>query len=65
MKNKSTKLNFSKVNPFDLGTVAQITQQQNNITIGVKRNFDVFSVGGKNTVSDERNYKIKLPKKGG
>lgn len=54
MNPKTQKSTFSKVNPFDLSTVARVTQVPVRQTIGSTRSSDVFSAGGKNSTSAEK-----------
>ncbi|HEV7332381.1 MAG TPA: hypothetical protein VGN63_15190 [Flavisolibacter sp.] len=63
MKAKAVKDNFSKVNPYDLGTVAHITQTPAKTLFGSRRSADVYSAGGKNSTTIEKNLLSSKHKK--
>lgn len=54
---KPEKTNSERVNPFDLGSVAKITQPKSGHA--TTRNFDIYSTGGRNSRSERPNGKIK------
>lgn len=59
MNTKTSKGIFSKVNPYDLGSVARITQTPVRNVFGSARSADIYSAGGKNSSWIEKRLNIK------
>jgi hypothetical protein len=54
---------ISKVNPYDLGTVAHVTQKFARVSFSSTRSTDVYSAGGKNSSSGVKGSMLKTTKK--
>ena len=51
---KTFKSSNHKINPYDLGAIARITQSPIKNTFGSTRSWDINSAGGKNSSVVER-----------
>ena len=63
MNNKTTKGSFHNLNPYDLGSVARVTQAPPRTVFGSTRSSDINSVGGKNSTVSEKGSAIRKDKK--